>query len=152
MEQQNFTTTILVDQSAAAAFKSINNVRGWWSETVEGATEKLNDEFIYRHPPYHYSKQLLVEVVPDKKVVWLITDSELSFTKDKSEWNGTKVIFEISTEGGKTKIDFTHEGLVPQIECYKDCSGGWNHYLHGSLVPLITTGIGNPDKKKEVTA
>ncbi|MEO8515349.1 MAG: hypothetical protein ABI426_01325 [Flavobacterium sp.] len=92
MENKDFTITFVVDQTANEVFNAINNVRGWWSEALEGNSEKLNDEFSYCHGDIHYSKHKLIEVTQDKKVVWLTTDSKLSFVKDQNEWNGTKMI------------------------------------------------------------
>jgi hypothetical protein len=152
MSDQSYTTTFLVGQTPEEAFAAINNVRGWWSGEIEGNTEKLSDEFTYRYQDVHYSKQKLVEVVPGRKVVWLILDAWLSFTEDKSEWNGTKVTFDVSKNGDKTEVRFTHEGLVPQYECFDKCSNAWGFYINGSLRSLITTGKGNPNQKEQGAA
>ena len=72
METPDFNTTIIVDQSPEVAFKAINNVRGWWSEEIEGNTEKLNDEFIYHYEDIHRCTIRLIEVVPNRKVVWYV--------------------------------------------------------------------------------
>jgi hypothetical protein len=145
MQNQDFSLHFLVDQSPKEVYDAVVNVRGWWSKEVEGNTNKLQDEFVYRHKDLHYSKQRVVEVIPNEKVVWLVTDSELSFTQKKNEWTNTLVRFEISRQGNKTQLLFTHVGLSPKIECFNDCSNGWNHYLKQSLLPLITTGEGRPD-------
>jgi len=142
MTTSNFTTTLLVEQTPNEVFNAINNVRGWWQGEIEGNTDKLNDEFTYRMGDIHFSKQKLVDVIPNEKVVWLVTDSKLNFIKKKSEWTGTKVIFEISEINNKTQLLFTHIGLVTKFECYGDCSGAWEMLVQQSLFSLITTGKG----------
>ena len=145
MKNKNFTTTLIVDQTPEEVFNVVRNVRGWWSgyysEEFEGNTEKLNDEFSFRAGGgAHYSRQKLIEVIPNKKVVWLVTDSKLDFLEKKDEWTGTKVSFDISTKGNKTELAFTHEGLTPEIECYNSCAPAWSQYLQNKLLPLITKG------------
>lgn len=142
MATTDFTTTILVDQTPKQVFDAINNVSAWWQGEVLGESKNLNDEFTYRFGSFHFSKQKLIEVIPEKKVVWLIIDSQLDFVKDKKEWNNTRIIFEITPRGAKTELKFTHSGLVPKIECYGDCSNAWTQLVQQSLLSLILTGKG----------
>jgi hypothetical protein len=148
MKTADYTSTLLVDVSPKLAFKAITNMRGWWSEEIEGITDKLNEEFFYHYKDIHLSKMKLVELVPEQKVVWLVLDNSFNFIEDKSEWVGTKLVFEISKEGDKTKVKFTHEGLVPQDECFEVCNEAWINYIQNSLRKLITTGKGEPNPKE----
>lgn len=142
---KSFTTTITVTQSPEKAFNSIMDFRAWWSEEIEGSTNKLNETFFYHYKDVHLCKIKLIEVVPNKKLVYLVIENEFNFTKDKSEWVNSKLIFDISTDSDKTKIQFTHEGLVPEYECYTVCEDAWTSYIQGSLHQLITTGKGKPN-------
>jgi hypothetical protein len=142
MTNQNFTTIILVEQSPKDVFDAISNVSSWWQGEIKGNSHKLNDEFDYRMLDIHFSRQKVVELIPNQKVVWLVTDNKLNSFNDKKEWNGTKIIFEISKANNKTQLQFTHSGLVPKFECYGDCSNAWGMLVQQSLFSLITTGKG----------
>ena len=153
MKTQDFTSTFQVDQTPKEVFNAVNNVRGWWSEEIEGGTSKPNDEFTYHYKDVHVCRMKLIEIVPNKKVVWQVLSNYFNFTKDSSEWTGTKVIFEITDpdsyrENGKTQLHFTHEGLTPEYECYEACYDGWSNYIKKSLYRLITTGKGQPNPKE----
>jgi hypothetical protein len=148
MNNQSFTAALLVDQSPEEVFNAINNVRGWWSEDIEGGTEKLSDIFNYRYQDVHRSRIQLTEVVPGKKIVWHVLENYFSFTNDRKEWTGTHIIFEIDKKGDKTELRFTHDGLVPGYECYEVCNEAWGNFINNSLRNLIVSGKGNPNPKE----
>src|SRR5258707_1024971 len=140
MNDQGFTTSFSVAQTPEEVFNAINNVRGWWSGEIDGDTDKLGAEFTYRYKDFHRTKQKITELIPGKRVVWRVLDSNLSFAKEKSEWTGTDIVFEISKKDGKTEVRFTHVGLVPRFQCYGDCSGAWGTLVNENLRKLITMG------------
>ena len=146
MKKDGFTTSFTVDQNPEQVFTAINNVRGWWSGEIAGDTNKLGAEFTYRYKDIHKSTQKITEFVFGKKVVWHVTDADLTFAKDKKEWIGTDIVFEIAKKGGNTELRFTHVGLVPAFECYGGCSGAWGALVNGNLRKLIETGNNQPDQ------
>ncbi|MHA4811101.1 SRPBCC family protein [Flavitalea flava] len=148
MKTSDFNITLLIDKSPEEAFKAITNIRGWWSEEIEGDTDNLNGEFIYHYKDIHFCKMKLIELVPGRKAIWLVQDNYFKFTKDKSEWKGTKLVFTITPKHNQTEISFTHEGLVPHYECYEICTTSWANYISSSLQSLITTGKGEPNSKE----
>jgi uncharacterized protein YndB with AHSA1/START domain len=145
MSHRDFTTTFSVDQSPAEVFAAITNVRGWWSGNIEGKTAEVGDEFTYRYEDVHRSTQRVTEAVPGQRVVWRVLDATLSFAKDKSEWTGTEIRFDIARKGDQTEVRFTHVGLAPQVECFEACSSAWSFYIGGSLRELIVSGKGEPN-------
>jgi len=152
MKKQDYHTSIRVDATPHEAFESINSVSHWWTENLEGDSRKPDDEFTVRFGDVHYSKQKLIEVIPDKKVVWLVTDSKLNFLKDKDEWTNTRIVFEIISQDKQTEVHFTHIGLTPEIECFDACSNAWSQYIQQSLRRLIRTGKGQPERKENKSA
>ena len=149
MTNQDFTTTFSVEQDPEKVFNAITNVRGWWSEEIEGATDKLGAEFIYHYEDVHRCKMKITEFVPGERIVWLVLDNYFNFTEDKTEWKGTRIIIEVLRKGDQSEIRFTHSGLVPEYECFQVCSNAWGSYINGSLRSLITTGKGKPNRKEK---
>ncbi len=65
----------------------------------------------------------------------------------KEEWLGTKLFWNLQSEGDKSvKVNFTHEGLVPNFNCYDVCSKAWDYFITDSLKAFVENGIGKPEK------
>jgi hypothetical protein len=149
MKNQDFTLTLSFDQSPAVVFAAVTNVRGWWSQGVEGESAEAGDEFTYRHEDVHRSTHRVTEAAPGKRVVWHTVDAHLQHARDPGEWKGTDVRFDIARRGKKTELRFTHAGLVPELDCFESCSRGWTFYVGESLRRLVTTGKGQPDARSK---
>lgn len=145
METQNYTCQIEAGVSAKEAFDGINRVSNWWTANLEGSSQKLNDVFT-THFGDTFTTMRITESIAGKKVTWLVTNCYLAWLKDKHEWTGTEITFDISSNGNTTAIKMTHVGLVPEVECYTDCEKGWNFYIKESLLKLLIEGNGRPER------
>lgn len=143
MNQQNYECTIVVGVSTGEAIKSINSVCQWWATNVKGRSEDLNDFFIVRFGRTNATLKI-IEVIPGKRIVWEVIKCYLPLFADKEQWDGTKLVWDISSWNNATQITFTHIGLVPGLECYNDCAKGWEFYIGRSLYKLLTQGTGLP--------
>lgn len=145
---KSFSSSFVVDQSPEEVFNAVTNVRGWWSEAIEGNTDKVGDVFWYHYRDAHRSTMKLIERTEGERVVWRCLDNYFDFIADKTEWFGTELQFDIAEKDGKTHVTFTHEGLVPDYECFDVCSSSWGMYTTNSLKSLIVSGTGNPNPKE----
>jgi hypothetical protein len=143
MKSEDFHCSITANVTAKQAVDAISNVSAWWAKNLEGSSQKLNDVFTVRFGTTWVTFKI-TEFIPDTKIAWSVTDCYLPWLDDKTEWTGTKVVFEISTKNNTTVIHFTHEGLVPEVECYDNCVKGWTGHVTGSLQNLLNTGKGEP--------
>jgi hypothetical protein len=142
--QTDYHASIQVHTSAHKAADAISNVRAWWAKKFEGSAKELNDIFIVRFGET-FVRFKITEMIPDKKIVWAVQDCYLHWLKDKTEWNHTSVLWEISKNKNLTEIGMTHIGLKPGVECFNDCEKGWDQHVKGSLFRLLTEGRGNPE-------
>jgi uncharacterized protein YndB with AHSA1/START domain len=149
MTEQSYTTTVTVDRAPEEVFDAINDVRGWWSQEVEGRTDQVGSQFRYRghdeaNTVEHLATIRVEQLIPGQRIVWRVLDNHFSFTDDQTEWKDTEIRFDISEKDGATEVRFTHAGLVPAYECFDVCSNAWTFYIGDSLRNLITTGEGTP--------
>ena len=140
MGSKSYHRTILVNASAAEAIKKIGQIGSWWKKDFSGSSEKLHDRFTVPFGEPSFADFEVSEMKANEKLVWKVTDCHLHWFKDKREWDNTEVVFDLSEENGHTRIDFTHVGLVPEIECYGVCEKGWDGHVTESLVKFINEG------------
>ena len=141
MKKQDYQKSFNTGVTAKEAFENITNVADWWTKSFNGSAKNVNDVFDVTFGKTTVNFKV-TESVPYKKLVWLVTDCYLDWLNDKTEWKGTKVIWNITEENKSAIVEMTHVGLVPGIECYNDCEAGWNQYVGESLPKLISAAKG----------
>ncbi|MGN6567654.1 MAG: SRPBCC domain-containing protein [Flavipsychrobacter sp.] len=115
-----YTVSIEVERPISEVFRHLtHDVAKFWPEDFDGASAKLNDEFVFSIGNSHYSKNKVAELLPDKKVVWLVTESVRK--ADNYDWTGTRMGFELRPKGNHTILEFTYDGpvLADEVERLK---------------------------------
>jgi hypothetical protein len=151
MKAQDYSAEIGASVSAREAFEKIGRVSEWWTKNVTGHSTRPGDTFTVRFGETFVDFEV-AELVLDKFVAWKVTDCNLHFVKNKKEWKGTGLLWEVLSGAEKTIVRLTHRGLVPGIECYGNCIEGWDFYFRDSLLKLLVQGNGLPDGKGRQSA
>jgi len=144
MENQSFHRRLIVNKKKPEVIDDICHVSDWWAKDLTGSSSKLDDTFTVRFGETFVTFRI-TEFVPGKKIVWYVNDCRLHWQEDEKEWKDTKVVWDISSENGLTRIDFMHLGLVPGVGCYDQCVKGWEFYITESLRKWMTEGKGLPE-------
>jgi uncharacterized protein YndB with AHSA1/START domain len=145
---KNYRCDVEIAAPAAQVFAAITTetgLKGWWTTTCEAGTG------IGARATFHFGKthnvMLTEKLTPNREVVWRCLEQhhEAAELNRKDEWAGTRVKFTLeSISPASTVLHFEHEGLTPQLECYRICEDGWGHFLKTSLKRLVETGKGEP--------
>jgi hypothetical protein len=147
MTKKDYSLSISAPVSASDAYGKIARVSEWWATDFEGSARSFGDVFTVR-----FGRALgetfvdfqVTEAVPGRKVVWHVTNCFLPWLQDKTEWNGTEVVFEVSSSQSGTTVTLTHKGLVPEVECFDRCVQGWNQFFGQSFRQFLADGHGMP--------
>ena len=135
----NYTVIIEVAKSPEYVFNHVIDLSKWWPEDFAGGGIKLNSDFVLTIGDEHYSKNKVVEFVPNKKFVWLTTESIRK--SDKYDWTGTKMIIELTPKGNNTLIEYTYDGIVLENEIDR-LKNICDMVIKELLYKFLTTGKG----------
>jgi len=149
MEIRDYQAQITVNVDPSVAMEAIGKVSEWWGRDYSGKSQNLGDIFTIRFNQTFATFQIS-EKMDDKKVVWTVLDSHLHWLKDTREWNHTKVEWSLTRVLKGTEIQMIHFGIHPEVECFDNCTKGWNYYIKESLVKLIELGKGMPDTPQTI--
>jgi uncharacterized protein YndB with AHSA1/START domain len=122
--------------SVFAAVSSVEGLSGWWTTSTSGSPEPGGElRFTFRDG----AAVMRVEERTPTLERWTCLGHS-----GQPEWEHTTVSFQLTAVNpGVTRLQFTHGGLRPQLDCYGQCSAGWN-YLMRSLASYAETGTGYP--------
>jgi len=109
-----YSVAVKLPKSQQEVFNHLIDIKKWWPEDFEGEDIKLNSEFVLKTGDAHYSKNKVVEFVPNKNFAWLVTTAIRK--TDGYDWSGSKMIFKLSPEADNTIISFTYDGVVLEEE------------------------------------
>ncbi len=151
MTQQNYTRTITVNANAERSYWALTEgMHKWWT-TPDAVMREIGDRSKFTFPPGNGYWTFEATALEPRKYVEMICVEALHLHEGmpkaiETEWLGTRVRWEIHTNGDKTDITFEHHGLVPDLHCYAICETGWDIFFVDSLKAFLNTGTGSPHR------
>ena len=136
--RQDFTVPLVPIE----AYDRARQLDAWWNDMIEGPTRDVGDISVFDVPGLHHCALKVVESVPGKRIAWQVL--EAGHEHEIDDWIGTRIVIDLEPEGDGTRVQFTHLGLSPDLECHDGCSRAWNYHLDVGLRPLLADRNASP--------
>jgi uncharacterized protein YndB with AHSA1/START domain len=111
-----------IEGSPDAVFALITSGKGlaqWWAEDVfEDSDSVVSLGFFGRTTVYRLRRQ---EAVSHSRAVWKCETGK--------EWEGTRLVFELTTSGKQTIVRFAHEGWQGETDYFRSCNTTWGELM-----------------------
>ena len=143
--KMSYSKEFIVNVNPSFVFNAITvEVDKWWT-VYSNKTKKIGDELTVKFGERTFKVMKLTELTPNQVIHWYVEKANIDIKglSQKDEWVGTTIKWGIQKHENGSKINFTHQGLTPEFECYEACEGGWNYFLN-SLSDYLNKGKGTP--------
>jgi hypothetical protein len=147
----DYHRTLVSTATVQEAYEAVTSgFANWWTDPG-GALSRIGDVATFRFPPNKSTwtfRPVTLEpyhLVEHECVGANHLHDGLPETV-RTEWLGTQLRFEISPSGDGSCIQFTHNGLRPELDCFDVCSAGWDLFFVESLGTYLNEGMGTPHK------
>ncbi|MEE9438028.1 MAG: SRPBCC domain-containing protein [Saprospiraceae bacterium] len=141
----SYSKVLLVNAKPTLVFKAITvEIDKWWT-VYSNKTKKTGDKLSVKFGENTFKTMKLTKVILNQVIHWKVEQANIDIKglSRKNEWVGTTIKWEIEKNKNGSKINFTHQGLIPEFECYNACEGGWDYFLN-SLADFLNKGKGTP--------
>jgi uncharacterized protein YndB with AHSA1/START domain len=118
-------TVAAVPEEVFAALTDPDQVTAWWSAKSTTGSGQAGGELqiTFGTEEWPTVMRVLAAHRPDV-VVWEVTASPLI-----PDWQGTQPTFTMAPAGDGCRLNFTHHGLAPALECFELCNVDWGRFL-----------------------
>lgn len=147
----DYQKSITVNKPISEVYTAITeHISDWWSNDLTGASANVGDSFTISFGKTQKTF-VIVDAIPDKQIIWKCVKAHINnpSLENKAEWVGTKLMWTLNAASQGTVLNFLHEGLNKNLECYKLCEAGWDTFL-ASLQCYLATGKGAPFLKVQI--
>ena len=141
----DYRKIIRVNKPVSEVYEAITEqIADWWSTDLSGAAAHVGDSFNIAFGGTRKTMDIS-EAVPNELVIWTCAKAyiDMPTLKNKTEWEGSRMIWTLTGASDGTELNFLHEGLNRNMECFDICEDGWNYFLN-SLEAYLKTGEGTP--------
>ncbi|GAA2799207.1 hypothetical protein [Nonomuraea dietziae] len=119
-----------MDRTPQEAFQAITDVRGWWSQEVEGVTDQVGGEFDYHYRTSTAAGSASPNSCGPEKVAWRVLENYFDFIDDQAEWKDTRGrLRDLEKEGRRRDPLHPRRTGSRSTSVYDVCTNAWGGYI-----------------------